>query len=471
MGTAELGVVGLLDLIVDDLVVSVSTAGLLVTSYALGMALGGPVLSALTLRFGRRALLRTALVAYVVGTGLAGLASSFELLVLARILTGSLHGLLVGVALVLAAELVGPERQGRAISVVVGGFAVATALGVPLGTFVGQALGWRAAFAVVVGLGLIATVAAFAFVQPPRAGDGTRSAGGTRAALAAPVLVLLAIGFVLMGSQFMALTYITPFLTQVTGVSGAVVGWFLLAYGTATAVGTGLGGRAADRDAGLTLVVADAILVVSLGTLWLAGSSPLVALTALVAWGAAGFGLVPALQLRVVTLAGDGADLAGTLSVSAITGGIAAGSLAGGAIIATTGPQTLVLASAAACALALPLTWLARRLGAPDRPARSGDPQQDEREAEGLTTDRTADAGAGPVDPADDRVDAGLVGTGGGVGVAVGDELPFAGVPVVLAGGADGHGTEAVRPAGVDESRQVGELVAGRAAQRLQVRG
>jgi DHA1 family inner membrane transport protein len=228
IGTAELMVVGVLNLIARDEHVPVSTAGQVVTAYALGIAVGAPVLTALTARLGRRLLLCLALGAFTAGNILAATATSFGLLLAARVVTGSIHGLFIGVASVIAAGLVAPERRGQALSMVFGGIAVSTVVGVPLGTLIGQTAGWRAAFAVVIVLGGAALAASLILVPSvPAAGPGRlRSQAG--AALAPRVLAILGIGLVLMGGQFTAFTYLAPFLQRVTGISGGAVSGFLL---------------------------------------------------------------------------------------------------------------------------------------------------------------------------------------------------------------------------------------------------
>src|ERR1039457_1171670 len=172
IGTAELVVIGILNLIAKDTAVSISSAGQLVTAYALGIAIGAPILTALTGRFGRRLVLRLSLVGFVAGDALAGAATSCHMLLLARVVTGPIHGLFIGVASVIAAGLVAPEHKGRAISMVFGGIAVSTVVGVPVGTLIGQTLGWRAAFAAVSVLALVALVASLLFI-PPVAGRGS----------------------------------------------------------------------------------------------------------------------------------------------------------------------------------------------------------------------------------------------------------------------------------------------------------
>jgi DHA1 family inner membrane transport protein len=370
LGTAELGVVGMLNLIADDTRVSISTAGTLVTAYALGLAIGGPILAALTIRVSRRLLLASTLAAYLAGTLLAVLATDFWPFIAARALTGSLHGLFVGVAFTVAVSIVAPEHAGRAMSVVLGGVAVSAALGVPLGTLIGQALGWRGAFSTVIVLGVVCLAATVAFIPPvPHtgvAGIGTQA----RHALAPRVLAVLGLGFLLFASQYAAFTYIAPFLEQVTGVSGGLISVFLFAYGAATALGVLAGGRFADRAASRTLIVGNAVLVVAAGMLYLVGAVPIVVAALLIVWGGFGLGVVPSLQYRVVSLAGPGRDLAATLPASAFNAGIAVGALAGGWAVASYRVSSVFLVSLTIGLVALAVAWATRSLKPPPLPDR-----------------------------------------------------------------------------------------------------
>lgn len=223
-------------------------------------------------------------------------------------------------------------------------------------------------------LAVVAVLACLLLVPGAEHPSDTSSRAGTpmRAAVSGRVLVMLAIGLVVMGGQFTAFTYLTPFLTSVSGVSKALVSVYLLVFGVAAALGTVIGGRQADRDPTRTLLVAEVALVAGLLALRLFGSSPLAAMAAIAVWGFAGFALVPALQLRIITLAGPGRDVAATLGASAVNAGIAAGALLGGAILAHAGARATTLAAAGICAVAFPVTWASRSLRVPvDDP---GDP-------------------------------------------------------------------------------------------------
>lgn len=356
MGCAELLVVGVLDLIAADLRVSIAAAGTLVTAYALGMAIGGPILTALTIRMDKRAVLVGTLVVFAVANLVPLLVPDHGVFVAARVLAGAVQGLFIAVGFVTGMALVPPERAGRAISVIISGIAVSAALGVPLGTLVGQTVGWRGSFLGIILLSVVALVATVASVPSvPRTGGGV--AGQARYAFAPRVLAVLLVNFLVFAAVYSALTYIVPFLNGVTGISGALISVFLLAYGLANAVGAFCGGRFADRSAARTLVVATAGAAACLLALYLAGAvAPLVALV-MAAWGLFVGGMVPSLQFRVVSLAGPGGALASSLPGSAINVGIAAGSLAGGVAIGGSGVSAPVVTGLIIAVIAVPTAW------------------------------------------------------------------------------------------------------------------
>lgn len=355
VGTSELVLVGILDPMATDAGVSIETAGTLVTAYALGIAFGGPFLTAVTGRVDRRLMLWCALAVYVAANLLIAVSASFGLLFVSRLVAGSVHGAFIGVASVVAAALVPPGREGRAISIVFGGVALSTVVGVPMGTLVGQLVGWRATFLSVAMLGVLALVLTIALVPAVTPAGSGRLTDGARQAFAAPVLATLGIGFLIIGGQFTVLTYIEPFLDRVTGVSGGAISVFLLVYGAATAAGTFAGGRLVDRSATATLIIANAALVGVLGGLYLVGPGPVLVALVLVGWGLVGFGLVSiAIQVRVISLAGRGKDLAASLGASAANAGIATGALIGGQVVAHLGVRHTALAAAAVCLLSLP---------------------------------------------------------------------------------------------------------------------
>ncbi|MEV6863415.1 MFS transporter [Streptosporangium subroseum] len=254
LGSGELLVVGVLDLIAADLHVTIPAAGTLVTAYALGLAIGGPILTALTIRLDRKIVLIGTLALFIACNLVAVLTADYGVFLVARVLIGALQGLFVATSFIAGMSVVPQERMGQAIGIVVSGVSVSTALGVPLGTLVGQTLGWRGSFMAIVAITavvVIATVALVPSVPPAGAGAGHQA----KYAFAPGVLAVLFLNFIVFSTTFAALTYIVPFLQSVTGISGAILSVFLLAYGVATAVGSFSGGKFADRNAGRTLII------------------------------------------------------------------------------------------------------------------------------------------------------------------------------------------------------------------------
>ncbi|MEU8310644.1 MFS transporter [Actinomadura sp. NPDC048955] len=356
LGSAELLVVGVLNLLAADLQVSVPAAGRLVTAYAVGMALGGPVLTALTLKLNRRFVLAGALLLFALVNLLLVLINDYSLFLTARVVSGALQGVFIGAAFTAGIAVVPPERMGRAMSVVISGITVSAALGAPLGTLVGQALGWRGSFTAVVGLTVIALIATLVLVPwVPGAGGGTSSQA--KHAFAPRVLAALGLNLLLYAALFAALTYLVPFLQEVTGISGTLVSVFLLAYGAATAAGSFGGGRLADTNAARTLIIGTAGLAVCLLVLFLIGAIAVLAALALLALGLFVGGMTPSLQYRVMSLAGPGGVLAQALPASAVNLGIAFGSAAGGVAIARYTASAAVITGLIIAVIAIPVAW------------------------------------------------------------------------------------------------------------------
>ncbi|MGI5132297.1 MFS transporter [Pseudonocardia sp. CA-107938] len=342
LGSGELLVVGVLDLIAADLHVTIPAAGVLVTAYALGLAVGGPILAASTIALNTRTVLIGTLTLFTACTLVAVLTADYGTFLAVRVLTGALQGMFIASAFTAGTSVVPPDRTGHAIGVIVSGVSVATALGVPLGTLVGQTLGWRGSFAAIAAITVLTLIATAALVPsvPPA---GTGAARQARYAFAPRVLAVLFLNFVVFAATFAALTYIVPFLQSVTGISGAVLSAFLLAYGVATAVGSFSGGRFADRDAGRTLIVGSVGIAASLLALHVVGASAWLVALVLLVWGLCQYGIVPSLQVRVIDLAGPGGQLAQSLPVSAANIGIAFGAFVGGiAIDRFSAPATVI---------------------------------------------------------------------------------------------------------------------------------
>jgi MFS transporter, DHA1 family, inner membrane transport protein len=350
VGTTEFVVIGLLPTIGADLGVDIATAGLLVTGYAVGIAVGGPILTFVTRRMPKPTVLVTLMAGFAIAHLLLAVAPTFELLLLGRLVTASAHGAFFAVGAIVAAETAGRGHEGRAIGLMFTGLTVATVIGVPLGTFIGQQTSWRVPFLVVAGLAAVAAIAIrlvvriqvrSAAVGPPVTVD--------RSALAL-ALATTVIGF---GSQFVVFTFLAAFLEQETRIDPGAISLFLVVFGVASAVGSILGGRASDRWPRATLPVALAILAFVLAAFGLAGNVAIAVIPLLFAWGVAGFVLSPALQARVVGAAGPGNTLASSLNISAFNVGIASGSLVGTAVVADGGLALTPFVAAGLASLAI----------------------------------------------------------------------------------------------------------------------
>ncbi len=340
-GSAELLTAGLLPLIAPALEVSVAAAGSLFSAYALGVAIGGPLLTALTIRRDRRQVLIWSLALFAALVAAPAVVPNFGWFVVTRLASGALQGLLLAAAFSTATAIVPTARVGRALAIVISGFSLSTVLGLPLGVLVGSALGWRGALLVVGALAAVAAGLLAAFVPriPSSSGAG---GGGLRQALSPPVLAMLALSLTLFAAPGAVMSYLVPLLAQVTGVSGPWVSAILVAYGVANVVGSFIGGRLADADPARALVIATAGLVTSSVALLLAREHAIPAVAALLAWAVFGSSAPPSVQHRSMSLAGPAGGLVASLPASAASAGIALGSTASGFAYDATGPVGVV---------------------------------------------------------------------------------------------------------------------------------
>jgi DHA1 family inner membrane transport protein len=350
VGTTEFVVIGLLPTIGAALGVDTATAGLLVTGYAIGIAVGGPILVFATRHIAKPTVLVGLMAGFAIAHLLLAVAPTFELLLLGRLLTASAHGAFFAVGAIVAAETAEHGHEGRAIGLMFTGLTVATVIGVPLGTFVGQQTNWRLPFVVVACLAAAAAVAIRITVRT-RQGTGPigRPSPVDRTALLL-ALVTTVIGF---GSQFVVFTYLAPFLEQVADIELTAISPLLVVFGVASALGSFLGGRSSDRWPLATLPVALASLALILAAFGSFGTIATATVPLLFAWGVAGFVLSPALQARVVNAAGPGNTLASSLNISAFNVGIATGSLIGSRVVADGGLAITPGVAAALAALAI----------------------------------------------------------------------------------------------------------------------
>lgn len=339
IGTTEFVIVGLLPTIAQDLGVNLPSAGLLVSLYALGVAIGAPVLTALTGKVPRKTLLLTLMVLFTLGNLLAWKAPGYETLVIARILTGLAHGVFFSIGSTIATSLVPKEKAASAIAIMFTGLTVALVTGVPLGTFIGQHFGWRETFLAVSALGLVAFVGSLLYVpstikhsKPASLLQQVRVLGQPRLLL---VYAMTAVGY---GGSFIAFTYLAPILQQVSGLGANAVGLVMLVYGVSVAFGNIWGGKLADQRgpvAALKLIFL--LLAAVLLLLTFTAPHPVLVIITVLLWGAVAFGNVAGLQVYVVRQAEHftprAVDVASGLNIAAFNLGIAGGAWGGGLIV------------------------------------------------------------------------------------------------------------------------------------------
>lgn len=339
IGTTEFVIVGLVPTIAQDLGVTLPSAGLLVSLYALGVAVGAPVLTALTGRWNRKWVLLSLMSLFIIGNVLAWMAPNYASLMTARILTGLAHGVFFSIGSTIATSLVSKDKEASAIAIMFTGLTVALVTGVPLGTFIGQTFGWRATFLTVAALGTIALIGSALLVPKNLKKSAPATLRQQLEVITHPRLLLVyamtAVGY---GGTFTAFTYLTPILEDVSGFAPGVVSLLLLVYGISVATGNIWGGKLADRLGPTSaLYIIFAGLAAILFVLTFTAYNPIAAVITLLVWGAFAFGNVPGLQVYVVQLAErytpHSVDVASGLNIAAFNIGIAGGAWLGGHVV------------------------------------------------------------------------------------------------------------------------------------------
>jgi DHA1 family inner membrane transport protein len=366
LGTTEFVPMGLLPQIAADFHVTIPTAGLLVTVYALGVMLGAPLMTALGTKMPRKRMLMLMMGLFVLGNLLSALAPSFGLMMVGRIVTSLAPGAFFGIGMVLAAQLVAPEKKASAIAITLTGLTVANVVGVPLGTYIGQAAGWRITFVLVAGLGVIGLLGIAKLVPELPRPEGVHLRHELAALRNPQVLLALAMTVLGFGGVFAAITYIAPMMTHVAGFSDSAVTWLLILFGIGMVIGNLLGGKLADRALMPMLYTVLGGLTVVLGIFTLTAHSKILAAITVLLVGAFGFATVPPLNKRVLDHAHRAPTLASAVNVGAFNLGNALAAWLGGLVIAAhfgyTSPNWVgALMAASAVGLAVWSTALERR--------------------------------------------------------------------------------------------------------------
>ena len=333
IGTTEFVIMGLLPEVATDFGVSIPSAGLLISGYALGVVVGAPLLTALGSKVSRKTVLIALMGLFIVGNLISALAPSYGVLMAGRIVAALSHGAFFGVGSVVAASLVPKAKQASAIALMFTGLTVANVLGVPGGTALGQHFGWRSTFWAVTVLGIIGLIGIVALVPTQAVSEGP----GLRSELAVfrSLQVWLALAMTALGfaGVFASFTYIAPMMTSVAGFSNGAVTWLLVLFGGGLVVGNLLGGKAADRSLMPSLYVILALLSAVLIVFVFTAHAQLPSAITIALFGAAGFATVAPLQKRVMDKAAGAPALASAANIAAFNLGNAIGAYLGGLTI------------------------------------------------------------------------------------------------------------------------------------------
>ncbi|MBF0816329.1 MFS transporter [Microbacterium paludicola] len=343
IGMTEFVSMGLLPGIARDLLATawatsqadaIAQAGLLISLYALGVVIGAPLIAGYAARFPRHRVLIVLASLLLVGNLLTVLAPTFETVAIARLIAGLPHGAYFGIAAIVAADLLGPGKRARGVSIVMSGLTVANVVGVPLGTWLGQVAGWRAAYAVVVGIFALG-VLMIALVVPSMPSEGSRSLRHELGVFRlGQVWMTLGVGAIGFGSFFAIYSYISPIMTEVAGAPEWAVPIVLVATGLGMTVGNLVGGVVADRNLARALVAAFVLLAVGSAVVGVAAHNAVTLVIAMLLFGAISALAGPAVQTRLMDVSGDRPTIAAALNHSGMNIGNSLGAALGGGVIA-----------------------------------------------------------------------------------------------------------------------------------------
>ncbi|NNP73740.1 MFS transporter [Acinetobacter defluvii] len=333
IGTTEFSPMGFLPQIAENLNISIPTAGMLITAYALGVMLGVPIMTLWFGHFSRRKALILAMSIFTVGNILAAIAPNYWGLMGARILTSLNHGVFFGIGSIVATSVVAKDKQASAVAMMFMGLTIANIGGVPLATWVGQNIGWRMAFAAIALLGIITMLALWKALPESTAGQRPNVKAELQVLTRKPVVLALLTTVMSAGAMFTLYTYIAPTLHSITHASPSFITLMLVLIGIGFSIGNHLGGKFADVSLTKTLIGFLLLLMASMLFFPILAQTKVGAALALTVWGAAAFAVVPPLQMRVMSVAHEAPGLASSVNIGAFNLGNAVGAAAGGAVL------------------------------------------------------------------------------------------------------------------------------------------
>lgn len=325
VATSELMMMGLLPELAQSLDVSIPQAGLLVSGYAVGVVVAAPIMAVLTNGLARKRTLVGLMTVFVLGNVLCALAPNYAVLLSARVFTAACHAALFGIAAVIAADISPADKRAMAVAIVFGGATVATILGVPIGTAMGQNFGWQSAFWMVAAMGIMAIGALAAWLPAAIPAERVELRGEIASMKDREVVLALLVSGLVWAGLFAVFTFVSPILAEVSGATEEAVVWVLLIFGIGSTVGNFVGGRLADWHlvpSVIGMIAAVAVMLVVIAAML---QNVHLAVAALVVWGLLVFALAPALQFWVVKAANKAPHVASTINQASFHLGAAAG--------------------------------------------------------------------------------------------------------------------------------------------------
>ncbi|MFC5930709.1 MFS transporter [Cryobacterium melibiosiphilum] len=351
IGLTEFVIMGLLPEVAADFGVTPAVAGWLISGYALSVVVGALGLTAAVTRFSRKRVLVALMVLFIAGNLLSAIAPTYEIMLAGRIIAALCHGAFFGIGSVVAADLVPENKKAAAIAIMFTGLTTANVLGVPFGTLLGQAFGWRSTFWAITAIGVVALMGLVFLVPSMKAPHAASLRGELRAFRSSQVWLSIAVTILGFGGMFGAFTYIAFTLTEVSGFASSTVPWLLIVFGVGLFLGNTLGGRAADRALDTSLIVLLAGLTAVLIFFALTAQNQVATIVSLVLMGFFGFAIVPGLQMRVMKFAPGASTLASGANIGAFNLGNALGAWLGGLLITAGGGYTAPIWAGAVAAL------------------------------------------------------------------------------------------------------------------------
>ncbi|GGH83126.1 DHA1 family inner membrane transport protein [Pullulanibacillus pueri] len=334
IGMTEFVIMGLLPNVAADLDVSVSSAGQLITGYALSVAIGGPIIVMVTYKLSQKNVLMLLMAIFVLGNFLSAIAPNYGLLMTSRVVTALAHGSFFGMGAIMAASLVAPNRQASAMALMFSGLTVSNIVGVPFGTFVGQHLGWRASFFIIALIGIVALLGLYFLVPKKEASEKASLVNELAVLKNGRLWLTLLISLFSISSVFALFTYISPILMQVTGFHESAVSLILVIFGVGVTVGNVVGGKLADWHINKAIISSLIVFELFFVLLYFMQFNKLWMVLGVFLFGVIAFAMLPSLQYRSMLVSKDAPTLSSTLNQSAMNVGNATGAFVGGLSVA-----------------------------------------------------------------------------------------------------------------------------------------